>query len=210
MPKIQRVVEEGFTLVELLVVVALIGILAVAVLSTINPIEQANRARDAAYKNDAAEIVNAEERFYTTTQAYPWSTTSTPFALGWIDASSAEVGICDATSGCPTAGALITGEELRNEFAQRPAFQSTALPVDKMYVGRSDTSSGSVYVCFIPKSNTTRNTAGTATTALKAGFAAADGSVAVASTGPATCSTAPSGTSTWTDVSNSCLVCVPQ
>jgi len=37
--------SKGFTLVELLIVIALIAILSVAVLATINPIEQANKAK---------------------------------------------------------------------------------------------------------------------------------------------------------------------
>ena len=52
-------VMKGFTLVELLIVIALIGILSVAMLATINPIEQANKARDAKVQNDAAEVMNA-------------------------------------------------------------------------------------------------------------------------------------------------------
>ena len=49
--------RKGFTLVELLIVIALISILSVAVLATINPIEQSNKARDAKFKNDAAEFL---------------------------------------------------------------------------------------------------------------------------------------------------------
>ena len=55
---------KGFTLVELLIVIALIAILSVAVLATINPIEQSNKARDAKFKNDAAEVMNSYERFW--------------------------------------------------------------------------------------------------------------------------------------------------
>ena len=62
----------GFTLVELLIVIALISILAVAVLATINPIEQSNKARDARVQNDAAEVMNAYERYYASIQSYPW------------------------------------------------------------------------------------------------------------------------------------------
>ncbi len=64
--------RRGFTLVELLIVIALISILAVAVLATINPIEQANKARDASVLNDAAEVMNAYERYYANSQNYPW------------------------------------------------------------------------------------------------------------------------------------------
>ena len=64
--------KKGFTLVELLIVIALIAILSVAVLATINPIEQSNKAKDSTVQNDAAEVMNAYERYYTVKQTYPW------------------------------------------------------------------------------------------------------------------------------------------
>lgn len=64
--------SQGFTLVELLIVIALIAILSVAVLATINPIEQANKARDSRVQNDAAEVMNAYERYYASNNNYPW------------------------------------------------------------------------------------------------------------------------------------------
>lgn len=64
--------KRAFTLVELLIVIALIAILSVAVLSTINPIEQSNKARDSRVQNDAAEVLNAYERYYSSKQKYPW------------------------------------------------------------------------------------------------------------------------------------------
>jgi prepilin-type N-terminal cleavage/methylation domain-containing protein len=64
--------QKGFTLVELLVVVTLIAILAVAVLATINPIEQRRKAIDTSVKNAMAELLSAEERFYATYGCYTW------------------------------------------------------------------------------------------------------------------------------------------
>jgi prepilin-type N-terminal cleavage/methylation domain-containing protein len=64
--------KNAFTLVELLIVIALIAILSVAVLATINPIEQANKARDSRVQNDAAEVMNAYERYYASNNKYPW------------------------------------------------------------------------------------------------------------------------------------------
>src|SRR3989344_9674224 len=64
--------KKGFTLIELLVVISVIAVLAVAVLSSINPVEQINKAKDTASKSDAAEILNAMERYYATFGCYPW------------------------------------------------------------------------------------------------------------------------------------------
>ena len=101
MMKIKNIARRGFTLVELLIVIALISILAVAVLATINPIEQANKARDARVQNDAAEVMNAYERYYASLQQYPWEIFAD--ALSTADAVAFRsddfgFGICNSTS----------------------------------------------------------------------------------------------------------------
>lgn len=63
----------GFTMIELLVVISVIGVLAVAVLSSINPIEQINKGRDVRANSDAAQLVNAIDRYYATQEKYPWN-----------------------------------------------------------------------------------------------------------------------------------------
>ncbi|MEX0587542.1 MAG: prepilin-type N-terminal cleavage/methylation domain-containing protein [Patescibacteria group bacterium] len=72
-------IRKGFTLIELLIVITIIGILAVAVLSAINPIEQIRRATDQGIDSDAAELLNGLERYYTAFFEYPWD------ALGEAD-----------------------------------------------------------------------------------------------------------------------------
>jgi len=62
----------GFTMIELLIVIAVLGVLAVAVLSAINPIEQINRGRDTGSRSDAEQLLSAFDRFYTSQQIYPW------------------------------------------------------------------------------------------------------------------------------------------
>ena len=56
--------KKGFTLIELLVVITLIGILAVAVLSALNPIEQINKARDAGKRADSSQLLEALDRYF--------------------------------------------------------------------------------------------------------------------------------------------------
>ena len=63
----------GFTMIELLVVIAVIGVLAVAVLSSINPIEQINKGRDTGHRSDAAQLINAIDRYYAIHEIYPWN-----------------------------------------------------------------------------------------------------------------------------------------
>jgi len=64
----------GFTMIELLIVIAVLGVLATAVLSAINPIEQINRGRDTGSRSDSEQLLSAFDRYYTTQELYPWQT----------------------------------------------------------------------------------------------------------------------------------------
>jgi len=64
-------VRNGVTLVELLVVIAVIGILAGGVMTVINPVAQFQKARDAKRKADLSQIQKAIENFYQDNGKYP-------------------------------------------------------------------------------------------------------------------------------------------
>jgi len=66
----------GFTMIELLIVITILGILAVAVLSAINPIEQINRGRDTGSQSDCEQLLGAVERFNAFQGHYPWQATA--------------------------------------------------------------------------------------------------------------------------------------
>jgi len=66
-PKTSRA-DAGFTLVELLVVVAIIGILAAIAVQSMTRYRQ--QAFDAAAIHDLANAVNAEEAYYATYEVY--------------------------------------------------------------------------------------------------------------------------------------------
>lgn len=148
----------GFTLVELLIVIALIGVLAVAVLSAINPLEQINRARDTGYKNDVEQLISALDRYYTAQQKLPWFTLTNPVpGLLWTSAASftPKVGVCaDAATPCGD-GDLITAQELKPQFKGRK-FITTTVANDRIYMGKGDKPSDSIYGCFVPLSNSER------------------------------------------------------
>ena len=201
----------GFTLVELLIVIALISVLAAALVATLNPIEQINKARDARYKNDAAELLAAEERYYASTQAYPWAEIGGGYCSGGADCTTEDeygstgeaqgVGVCGAA--CTTDGMLIDAGELKPAFKNKDQF-SAADDINKLYLYKETGSSGSVYVCFIPKAGTNRDTAKNPNLRLWDLF---DDAGAYQS--PVTCSTLPT-TTQWDTATTACFICIPE
>lgn len=71
----------GFTLVELLIVIIVISILSGVVLTVVNPSAMRARARDSQRKSDLAKVQNALEAYYTDFRSYPISTGG-----NWINA----------------------------------------------------------------------------------------------------------------------------
>lgn len=63
--------QKGFTLVELLVVIAVLGVLAAGVLVAINPLEQLARGRDVSKKTAITELGRALNTYMTTQNALP-------------------------------------------------------------------------------------------------------------------------------------------
>lgn len=170
---------KGFTLVELLIVIALIAILSVAVLAPINPIEQANKARDASIQNDAAEVLNALERFYANSQTYPWMyyldadgggqlTIDDPVFLESDDGgfgichlpvsdvnnAATDQANCDMTT---NFGILLEADELKSSFANKSPFQNVDVDTSKLWLMKNSGAGGAIHVCFVPRSNANRN-----------------------------------------------------
>jgi len=140
-------------MIELLIVIAVLGILAVAVLSAINPIEQINRSKDTGSRSDAEQLIGAIDRFYAANGYYPWragatdteddgSTPTGWVAVGedsWVDTANASV--LNKLSSGGTA-------EIKASFVKRitdPAYNT-------LFVYNRGTQGDSTYVCFAPKS----------------------------------------------------------
>lgn len=159
----RRITAKGFTLVELLIVIALLGVIATIVIAAINPIEQANRASDSGMKADASGLVSALQRYYTGHNDYPWTVTdktnypSAETAFAFTNAQNALVGLCSAT-GCTTGGELITANELQTAFLSRK-FVTTTASAGSIFVGKGTTASSTVFACWVPKSNSAKQSA---------------------------------------------------
>ncbi len=151
----------GFTMIELLVVIAVIGILAVATLSAINPIEQINKGRDTRTRSDAAEILGAIERYYSTQETYPWNDTADAATATYDWTAVAQVGTAvtfngaAALTGFGWVGNLIKSQEIKSQFGTRlyQAYNTQTNPnFAVVKAAAAGNESQQVYVCFIPVS----------------------------------------------------------
>lgn len=176
---------KGFTLIELLIVIALLALVAVAVLSAINPLEQMKKARDAARKSDAAELLNAYERFYTTFGCHTWD-----YAAGCVGAVAMTTAVNPDFAVNGNSEQLILKQELKEQFITRDAVRRQLLWVSEQAGTKL------VSVCFEPESQTGRNS----------GFGPLRN---ISNTAVASCSGAYRG-QTANPGEITCFVCVPQ
>lgn len=196
--------KKGFTLVELLIVIGLLSVIALIVIAAINPLEQANRARDTRYKADGSQLLSSLERYFATHSSFPWVTpigtiADSDSSFGFITSSDVNVGLC-GNAACTTDGELIKALELKTEFRNRD-FVVKGNGSDntlKLFVGKAEGASSSIYACFVPKSKSNRDAACTAGKVYT--LSASDGTRS--SVGVSTCSGA-----AW---NNSWVICVPE
>ncbi len=133
--------KAGFTLIELLVVIGILGVLAAALIATIDPFEQLKKAQDANVKNTTVEMVNASIRYYTTHNALPWGDTTAPANCQLDTSPNAQYLTGTQMTSC--LGALITDGELKAGF-------TTVTSILSQIVVNGTTNS--VTTCFIPQS----------------------------------------------------------
>ncbi len=200
----------GFTLVELLIVIALLGAIALIVIAAINPIEQANRARDTRFKADAAQIVSAIDRYFATRLEFPWVASgvlalNNDDAFGFVDSIDPNVGICGTDCTTTTLdGELMITDELKSEFLNRDFIAYTGTDVTKkLFVGKTTGTSAGTHVCYVPASKATRERAAAEGNAFRLN----------ATTGAATPAALDyCDPSAWplTDMATACFVCIPE
>lgn len=151
--------QAGFTMIELLVVIAVIGVLSVAVLSSINPIEQINKGRDTRSRSDAAQLINAVDRYFSIHEVYPWNVANGSFTPGDTDYEAEfilDAGGYNAEGGTAIddwgwLDVLSDTAEVKTGFVNRLKDDDGASAV-KYFIYKGDQSNDTVYVCFKPTS----------------------------------------------------------
>lgn len=221
----RKYLSKGFTLVELLIVIALLGVIATIVIAAINPIEQANKAADAGMKADASQLLSAIERYYASHNDYPWNectgsgcspkVVGADTAVNFVSADTAGYGLCTVTGkDCKSQtvqGTLIDSLELQTAFLSKSWIGATlASGVNyqaALMIGKGGTASAQVYVCWTPKATSNKQT-------LMATATAGNSKIVNVKTGWGANVVPAEGTCTaltdagWKD--GSCMECVPE
>lgn len=154
-----KTLSKGFTLMELLIVIGVLGILAAGLLAAIDPFEQLKKARDTNNRSATIEMLSSLTRYYANHSSLPWNMT-TPVAT------------CNRASGGALAGldALETGALNVQGTALKACLEDT-LVVDgelkdtyfdgigntDIYVASDPADNTDVVVCFAPEGKSSRS-----------------------------------------------------
>jgi len=134
--------KKGFTLIELLVVIGILGILAAALIATLDPFEQLKKGQDTTIKEMATEFTSANVRYFGTHNAFPWATVANGGA--GCNANTAPATVALSTLGtCITA--LVNDGELKSTFANVASAQQAKIFVTQ--IGGTN-----VVSCYLPTS----------------------------------------------------------
>lgn len=149
--------QKGFTLIELLIVIGILGILASALVATIDPFEQLRKGTDANVKNVSVEYLNANMRYYMTHNSMPWTdlnntnnqpACSTSVGFG-IDGYPTGAALVNMVSGAGCLKALVDDGEIKQGFTNATSVLSSILV--------SGDANNGVTVCFKPQSKSQKS-----------------------------------------------------
>jgi prepilin-type N-terminal cleavage/methylation domain-containing protein len=156
--KIKKDLNKGFTLIELLVVIGILGVLASALVATIDPFEQLKKANDANVKNTIVEFIDANIRYYTAHNSMPWADVSNT-SQTYASACSTQIGgVVPFTSAGASATTLLQFQDCLKTLIYdgeiKSSFTNVTNVLNSIYVSGS---SNSVTACYIPQSKSQKN-----------------------------------------------------
>lgn len=78
---------KGFTLIELIIAIAVIAVLSTIFISVVDPVSQSQKTNDARRKSDLAQIQRALEAYYNDVGTYPSHSTDplNPYQISTVD-----------------------------------------------------------------------------------------------------------------------------
>lgn len=166
----KKIINKGFTLVELLIVIALLGALAIGLIGALDPFEQLKKGTDTGVRNTVSEIQSALIRYYALKGYMPWCTSTT---------------VCTEPPGGDTPAGLTLDHATMVTAIQRimdaGELKSNFTTVQSNQLGRvtvaSDHDNTAAIVCYYPDSKSFRsdnNTVYTNLTGTKQSVATAD------------------------------------
>jgi len=141
-------------MIELLIVIAVLGVLAVAVLATFNPIEQINRGRDTGSRSDSEQILSAIDRYNANRGLWPWQdvdsdeeTIADLTLIAEDDPAGSSCSMMD-NLGAERDPACPGTDEIKASFIARLTSTST----NDLHIYYRGNSGDGVYICFNPQS----------------------------------------------------------
>jgi len=148
--------NKGFTLMELLIVIAVLGILAAGLLAAIDPFEQLRKANDTNNRNATVELVTSMTRYYASYKAYPWNETTPKAGCSratggdLIDLKSLSTGVLPVTTAktCLTNSLILVGELKDTYF--------TGIGSTPIYIASDPADKTNFVACFAPESKSAR------------------------------------------------------
>jgi prepilin-type N-terminal cleavage/methylation domain-containing protein len=147
--------QKGFTLIELLVVLGILGILAAALLASINPVEQIKKAQDTSLKNVTTTFVSSTQQYYSTHNALPWSTVASGGANCYTGGTTLSGVTISSLSTCVTT--LISEGELKQSFSNSNNLNQAIVTNPNPQTG----SAQDVVACFLPLSQSQQHDSNT-------------------------------------------------
>lgn len=104
MKKAKNISRKGFTLIELILVTAIVGLFAAGVIAVINPTQQVNKANDTKRKTDLEAIQRALEAYYADNGRYPQANSNKIYTTSVINWGTSWQPYIDILPKDPNAG----------------------------------------------------------------------------------------------------------